>query len=131
MAFYPRKRADKQTPSMKGYGTEPKALSFMAYKVGMTQILGKNVHKGNPSFGQDVVLPVTVIAVPSMKVFGVRAYAKEDIGVQPLSDVLADNIDPVLKRKLPNFKTPSQKKAQKEAKSNQEGAKKELTDKAI
>jgi large subunit ribosomal protein L3 len=113
MAFYPRVRAKKQTPSIKAYSTEPKALSFMAYKVGMTQVLGKNIHKGNPTFGQDVVIPVTVIAVPSMKIFGVRAYAKEDIGVQPLSDVLADNVDSVLKRKLLNFKTPSQKKAQK------------------
>jgi large subunit ribosomal protein L3 len=109
MAFYPRVRAAKQTPSMKGVGNEAKALSFMAYKVGMTQIVGKNEHKGNPSFGQDVVLPATIIAVPSIKVFGIRAYKKEDIGVQPLSDVLAENIDNNLKRKLINFKTPSQK----------------------
>ncbi len=118
MAFYPRVRASKQTPSIKAKSNEPKALSFMAYKVGMTQVIGKNVHKGNPSFGQEIVLPVTVIAVPSMKVFGVRAYAKEDIGVQPLSDVLSDSIDQNLKRKLINFKTPRQKKAQKQEKKS-------------
>lgn len=113
MAFYPRVRAAKQTPSMKAHGKEAKALSFMAYKVGMTQILGKNTHKGSPSFGQDIALPVTIIAVPSVKVFGVRAYTKGDIGVQPLSDVIADTVDAILQRKMLNFKKPSQKKASK------------------
>ena len=104
MAFYPRVRAAKQTPSMKAYGKEAKALSFLAYKVGMTQVLGKNSHKGSPSFGQDVAMPVTVIAVPSLKVFGVRAYTKGDIGVQVLSDAFADNIDSSIQRKMLNFK---------------------------
>ena len=60
-SFYPRVRAAKQTPSMKGYGSENKPLNFLCYKVGMTQVVGKNVHKASPSFNQEVVVPVTVV----------------------------------------------------------------------
>ncbi len=117
MAYYPRVRAKKETPSIKGIGTENKALSFVAYKVGMVQVQGKNTHKNSPTFGMETVVPATVIATPSLKVFGVRAYTKREIGSEVLSDVLATNVDKFLSRKINNFKKPSQKKQAKENKS--------------
>ncbi len=113
MAYYPRVRAKKETPSMRAEGTEKKALSFLAYKVGMVQAVGKNTHKASPSFGQEVVVPATVLACPPLKVFGLRAYTKGEIGVQVLSDVLAENVDKELLRKINNFKKPSQKKSER------------------
>jgi len=109
LSFYPRKRAKKETPTLKGYGTENKALNFLCYKVGMTQVVGKNAHKASPSFNQEVVVPVTVVECPNLKVFGVRAYEKGEIGVQVLSDVIADNIDKHLLRKILNFQKPQNK----------------------
>ena len=106
LSYYPRKRAKKETPTLKGYGNENKALNFLCYKVGMTQVVGKNSHKASPSFNQEVVVPVTVVECPNLKVFGVRAYEKGEIGVQVLSDVIADNIDKHLLRKLLNFQKP-------------------------
>ena len=100
MGFYPRVRAKKITPSIKAEGKEAKALSFLCYKAGMLQVMGKNAHKGSPSFGQEVVIPATVIECPNLKVFGIRAYGKAEIGSCALVDVLADNIDNTLTRKI-------------------------------
>jgi len=107
ISYYPRVRAKKETPSLKGFGTQNAPLNFLCYKVGMVQVMGKNVHKASPSFNHDVVAPATVIECPPLKVFGVRAYAKAEIGFEVLSDVIAENIDKDLKRTILNFKQPS------------------------
>jgi len=109
MAFYPRKRAKKETPTIKGYGKEAKALNFLVYKVGMTQVMGKNIHKGSPSLGQDVAMPATIIECPALKVFGVRAYTKAEIGMEILGEAITENLDKELARKILNFNKPSDK----------------------
>jgi large subunit ribosomal protein L3 len=114
MAFYPRVRSRKETPSIKASGNEIKALSFLAYKVGMTQVLGKNNHKGSPGFGQEVLLPATIIECPPIKVLGIRAYVKDEIGVNVYGDVLTDNFDKELKRKIVRFKEKTTKKTKPE-----------------
>jgi large subunit ribosomal protein L3 len=113
MAFYPRVRARKETPSLKAQGKEAKALSFLCYKVGMTQVIGQNNHKGSPSFGQEVAIPATIVECPPLKVLGVRAYVKDEIGYRVLTDVIADNIDKEVKRKIKKFKEKSKKEKKK------------------
>ena len=113
-SYYPRVRAAKETPSLKGYGAENKPLNFLCYKVGMTQAMGKNVHKASPSFNQEVVVATTVVECPPMKVFAVRAYVKAEIGFNVLSDVIAENHDSKLERKINNFKHKTTKKERKE-----------------
>ncbi len=116
MAFYPRVRAKKETPSMNANSNEAGALSFLGYKVGMTQVLGKNIHKGSPTFGQTVYLPATIVECPALKVLGVRAYIKDEIGYCVLGDVLSEKFDRELERKIPNFKKKVSKKEKKETK---------------
>jgi len=118
LSYYPRVRAAKQTPSLKGYGTENKPLNFLCYKVGMVQVQGKNVHKASPTFNQEVVAPATVVECPPLKVFGVRAYEKAEIGFCALSDVTAENTDKELKRKILNFKQPQNNEDKKENKTD-------------
>jgi len=127
MAFYPRVRAKKETPSMKANGDEAKALSFLAYKVGMTQVTGKNAHKGSVTFGQEVIIPATIIECPPMKVLGIRAYVKDEIGYCVLSDVISDNLDKELGRKINNFKKPSEKKDKKAKKTDKKEVGKDYT----
>ncbi|MFA5360939.1 MAG: 50S ribosomal protein L3 [archaeon] len=117
-SFYPRVRAAKQTPSMKGYGSENKPLNFLCYKVGMTQVVGKNIHKASPSFNHEVVVPVTVVECSPMKVFGVRAYTKAEIGFVVLSDVISETHDSKLERKISNFKHKTSKKEDKGTKKD-------------
>ena len=117
LSYYPRVRAAKQTPSLKGYakvGEAAKPLNFLCYKVGMVQVQGKNVHKASPTFNQEVVAPATVVECPPLKVFGVRAYEKAEIGYSVLSDVTSDNTDKELKRTMLNFKQPQNKETKKE-----------------
>jgi large subunit ribosomal protein L3 len=116
MAYYPRRRARKETPTIKGSVGESGALSFLIYKVGMTQVMGKNGHKGSPSLGQDVVVPATIIECPALKVFGVRAYTKAEIGIEVLNQVVAQSTDKELTRKILNFNKPSDKKKDKKVK---------------
>jgi len=115
LSFYPRVRASKQTPSIKGYGVQG-PLNFLCYKAGMVQVQGKNVHKASPTFNQEVVAPATVIECPPLKVFGVRAYEKAEIGFCALSDAIAENTDKELKRKINNFKAPQNKENEKKEK---------------
>jgi large subunit ribosomal protein L3 len=84
----------------------------------MIQVTGKNVHKASPTFNQEVVIPATVVECPPLKVFGIRAYEKAEIGYDALSDVLAENVDKELKRKIPNFKQPQNKEGKKENQAN-------------
>lgn len=116
MAFYPRVRAKKQTPTIKASGTEAKALSFLGYKVGMTQVTGKDSHKGSITFGQSVTIPATVVEVPEIKVLGIRAYTKGDMGHNILSDVLSQTFDKEIERKINNFKKKNEKSKNKETK---------------
>ncbi len=109
LSYYPRVRAKKETPSIKGFGVENKPLNFLCYKAGMVQVMGKNAHKASPTFNQEVVAPATVVECPPLRVFGVRAYEKAEIGYAVLSDVIADNTNKELKRKIVNFKEKSNK----------------------
>lgn len=117
MAFYPRVRAKKQTPTIKAKGTQAKALSFLGYKVGMTQVTGKDAHKGSITFGQTVTMPATIVEVPEIKVLGIRAYTKGDMGHQILSDVLSQNFEKEIDRKINNFKKKSEKNKTKKEKT--------------
>ncbi|MDD3083812.1 MAG: 50S ribosomal protein L3, partial [Candidatus ainarchaeum sp.] len=119
MAFYPRVRSRKETPTIKASGKEAKALSFLCYKVGMTQVMGKNTHKGSPTFGQNVYIPSTIIECPAIEVLGIRAYIKDEIGYNVLSDVLSEKFNKDLERKISNFKKKiSKKDVKKEKKYN-------------
>lgn len=113
--YYPRVRAKKQTPSFRsfgpkegwaGKGDEAKPLNFLGYKAGMLQLMGTDRHERSVSYGQEIVVPATAIECPPMKVFGVRAYGKGEgtYGMRALGDVLADNVDKDLRRRIRNFK---------------------------
>jgi large subunit ribosomal protein L3 len=139
LSYYPRVRAAKETPTLKGYDfeklAEAKPLNFICYKVGMLQIVGKNVHKQSPTFGMDVVVPATVLECPDVKVFAVRAYRKKEIGVEPMGEVNAENIEKELLRKIQNFfekgtddeTTDGKAVAKKETKEKIEVTEKKLT----
>lgn len=113
--YYPRVRAKKQTPSFRsfgpkeawaGKGDEAKPLNFMGYKVGMLQLMGTDRHERSVSYGQEIIVPATAIECPPMKVYGIRAYGTGEgvYGLQTLGDVLADNVDKDLRRRIRNFK---------------------------
>ena len=102
VAFSPRKRAAKETPRIKSWPTfdEPKLLGFAGYKVGMTHAMVTDNDKNSPTNGMEVATPVTVLEVPPIVVMGIRAYEKTNHGLKAITEVLADNLDEELSRKI-------------------------------
>lgn len=106
LQFWPRKRAEKQIPSVnwkavKGDGKTDSLLGFIAYKVGMRTALVKDTTDKSMTQGKRIYLPVTVLEVPNMKVFSVRFYKDNKV----LKDIVVST-DKILKRKLSLPKQP-------------------------
>jgi len=98
MAFYPRKRAAKETPVFSSFQTGSKitgvkALNFFGYKAGMLHLLAKNAYAKSHMSGQTMQVPCTVIECPPLRVFGIRAYGKGTYGKRVLGEVLAAKTD--------------------------------------
>src|SRR5512136_2701512 len=103
LAFSPRKRAKSQVPkyqSWPDYEGAPVLQGFAGYKVGMTHVVMVDDHKNSPTEGKDIMVPVTVIESPAMKVAAIRAYSKDTYGKHPMTEVWTDTPDPALARRL-------------------------------
>jgi large subunit ribosomal protein L3 len=103
LAYSPRKRAKSHVPKYQSwpeFSGAPVLQSFAGYKVGMTHVIMVDDHKNSPTEGKDVMVPVTVIEVPSMKVAAIRAYTRDTYGKHPLSEVWADELDSSLGRRI-------------------------------
>jgi len=102
VAFSPRKRAAKETPRIKSWPSddEPKLLGLAGYKVGMTHTLVMDNDKNSPTNGMEIFAPVTVLEVPPIVVMGIRAYEKTTDGLKVITEVIADNLDTELSRKI-------------------------------
>jgi len=103
LAFSPRKRAKSPIPKYQSwpvYDGAPILQGFAGYKVGMTHIVMVDDHKSSPTEGKEIMVPVTVIEVPSMKVAAIRVYSKDTYGKHALAEVWADQLDTILGRRI-------------------------------
>jgi len=98
LQFWPRKRINKFLPSVNwnAISTGKKIKGFIAYKAGMASAYVKDDTEDSMTKGKKIVIPVTIIECPMMKIFSARFY-KDGIVVK---EVLAENLDKELKRKL-------------------------------
>ena len=101
MQFWPRVKAKRQYAQVRSWTTKSKdsLLGFMGYKVGMTHILGIDTQKNSASKGEEVVMPVTVVECPPLKVAGLRLYKKAYKGTAAAKDILF-KVDKELSRKI-------------------------------
>ena len=102
VAFSPRKRSAKETPRIKSWpvADEPKLLGLAGYKVGMTHVMMVDNTKNSPTEGMEISTPVTILEVPPICVMGIRAYENTTRGLKAMGDVLADNLNEELSRKI-------------------------------
>ncbi|HMK15393.1 MAG TPA: 50S ribosomal protein L3, partial [Methanomicrobiales archaeon] len=103
LAYSPRKRAKSQVPRYKSWQDfegAPFLQAFAGYKVGMTHVVMVDDHKNSPTEGKDVVVPVTVVEVPALRVAAIRAYTWDSFGPRPLTEVWSEELDPALSRRL-------------------------------
>jgi large subunit ribosomal protein L3 len=105
MAHSPRKRAKRETPVVKHWpeepGSEPRIQGFAGYKAGMTHAFIMDFRPTSTTSGQEVMIPVTVVEVPPMKVVGIRLYEDSAYGMNTKKEIWAENLDKDLIRTLP------------------------------
>jgi ribosomal protein L3 len=96
LAYSPRKRAKSQVPGYKSWQDlkgAPFLQAFAGYKVGMTHVVMVDDHKNSPTEGKGIVVPVTVIEVPALKVAALRAYTSGTFGPRAYAEVWAEALD--------------------------------------
>jgi len=105
LQFWPRKRASKLVPRVnwkpltKKY-SDKKLLGFIGYKAGMFRLLVRDLTPDSLTKNKQILLPVSVLEIPSIKIMSVRFYKKDSRGIQVQTEVLADNLDKELKKKV-------------------------------
>jgi large subunit ribosomal protein L3 len=112
MGYYPRKRAKKIVPTISTWpelDEGPKVQGFAGYKAGMTHAIVVDWRKKSTTANQEIVLPVTVIEVPPMKVCGIRFYERTTYGLSIFEEVWSANLNKELSRKISISKKASEK----------------------
>jgi large subunit ribosomal protein L3 len=101
MQFWPRKRAKRSVARVRSWATtnDAQPLAFAGYKAGMTHIIATDNRKNSTSKNQDIVIPVTIIECPPMKIFSVRTYKPHGYGVAVDKEIIVSN-DKELARKI-------------------------------
>jgi large subunit ribosomal protein L3 len=101
LQFWPRKRAAKFLPSVNWNAiSSGKSLKgFICYKAGMISGYVKDNTANSMTKGKNIIIPLTILECPPLKIFSVRFYKNKKV----LTEVLSENLDKELKRvvKLP------------------------------
>ena len=110
LQFRPRKRAKKYLPRVNWKPIEEKtekrgALGFIGYKAGMVSAIVKDLTPNSLTKNKQIVLPVSIIECPPMRVLAVRFYKGNNAAL----DILAENLNKELKRKIKTPKKPTRK----------------------
>lgn len=110
LAFRPRKRATALRVASWPAGEAQRLQGFAGYKAGMTHLTMLDDVENSVTKGQEVSVPATVLEVPPVFVFGIRAYKKTPYGEKVFADACAKIADRYLARFLPNGDAQSVKK---------------------
>jgi large subunit ribosomal protein L3 len=107
LQYWPRKRVKKVLSRvnwdiLKGK-TENKVLGFLCYKVSMKSAIVKDNTPDSLTKGKNIVVPITILEAPSMKILSIRFYKNSNV----IKEILNENLDKELKRKI---KIPKEKK---------------------
>jgi len=109
LQFWPRKRASKFLPSANWNAINSasgKGLKgFICYKTGMASGYVKDNTEHSMTKGKNIIVPVTVLECPPMKIFSVRFYKNGRV----TKEILNKKFDKELKRKLKTPKKDSEK----------------------
>ena len=110
-AFWPRVRAERPFGTIRAWasdGKEPRIQGFAGYKVGMTHAHIVDYRPTSTTSGQEVLMPVTVVEVPPMRVAAIRGYKQTPYGLKTITEVWADKLDKSLASRLNLPKKPSE-----------------------
>ncbi|MBI5872233.1 50S ribosomal protein L3 [archaeon] len=99
-AFYPKKRAKRIYPAVSTYPESEKVKIplFAGYKVGMVHVVAIDTKKSSLTSGQEIVIPVTVLDCPPLKVVGLRVYKNTVKGFTTLGESWIKDLPKELER---------------------------------
>jgi large subunit ribosomal protein L3 len=103
MGYSPRKRARAETPHIKSWpegGNKPKIQGFLGYKAGMTHAFIVDYRPTSTTSGREVIMPVSVVETPPIKIAAVRAYEKTINGLQTTGEIWSEKLDSELSKRL-------------------------------
>lgn len=98
LQYWPRKRAAKLLPSVnwKPISSNKAINGFICYKAGMASAYVKDNTPNSLTKGKKIVIPLTILECPTIKIFSTRFY-KNGILVK---EILGKNLDKELKKRL-------------------------------
>ena len=101
MQYWPRKRALNILPSVNWDGiikanSDKKLLGFIGYKVGMKSLYVKDNTPDSMTKNKRIIIPVTIIECPPMKILSIRFYKNKKV----ISDILSNDLDKNLRKKI-------------------------------
>ncbi len=100
LGYYPRARASRWVPRIKSWLQEDvvRIQGFAGYKAGMTHGIFIDNYKNSPTYGEEIMIPLTIIDTPPLRVFGIRVYIRENGFLRTLTEVYAKDLDKDLAR---------------------------------
>ena len=98
LQFWPRKRASKFLPSENwdAINSGKNIKGFICYKAGMMSAYVKDNTPDSMTKGKKIIIPITILECPQMKIFSIRFYKNNKVD----KEILAENLDKELKRKI-------------------------------
>jgi len=124
MQFWPRSRTTDILPRVnwrpidaKTSSQKPNLLGFIGYKAGMASAFLKDNTADSMTKGKRIIIPVTLIECPPIKILSVRFYKNGKV----MKEVLNENLDKELRRvvKMPKVKINIKEMIEKIEKDNQ------------
>ncbi len=101
LAYSPRKRAKSIVPRIRKWpkDSEVRMLGFAGYKAGMTHVLMIDDRPGLTK-GKEIFMPVTIVEVPPLFVYGIRAYRQGYLGLETATEVWFHELNDHVKRRI-------------------------------
>ncbi|MBU4070292.1 MAG: 50S ribosomal protein L3 [Nanoarchaeota archaeon] len=107
LQFWPRKRSAKFLPRVNwnAINSGKNLKGFICYKAGMASAYVKNNTPNSMTKDKNIIIPVTILECPLMKIFSVRFYQNNIV----IKEILAENLEKELKKKVKLPKQSSKK----------------------
>lgn len=102
LQYWPRKRARRECPIIKNWpiAKDTKLSGIIGYKAGMSKVSIIDNRKSSPTKGEELSRAVTIVEVPPVKVFGIRAYSKTGDGLKCIGEAWDSKLSKELGRKI-------------------------------
>lgn len=99
--YSPRKRARSEVPRITAWSTDgekPRLQGFAGYKAGMTHVFAIDYRPTSTTSGQEVMMPVTVVETPPMKIAAYRLYHSTPYGLKAKAEIWGEGLDELKKK---------------------------------